>query len=164
MPARPARLEVDRAALLSYARVPPDETTASNDPLESVAAHLPMPTTVNGFQQEPLAGKSFLASFSDPHFEGRGEQYFEVFTNRSMYADGWKADAQHTLPWRQDLAPGNWDKDRWELYNLEEDFSEADDLAAEQPEKLAELKAKFDAAAQKYHVYPFDSTTAVRPA
>ena len=91
------------------------------------AAHIPMPDTVNGIKQYPLAGKSFLASFSDPKFQGRSEQYFEVFSNRSIYEDGWKANAQHILPWRQDLAPGNWDKDRWELYNLAADFSEAND-------------------------------------
>ncbi|MBT8469352.1 MAG: sulfatase-like hydrolase/transferase [Myxococcales bacterium] len=126
------------------------------------AANIPMPDTVNGIKQKPLAGKSFLASFNDPNFEGRSEQYFEVFTNRSMYADGWKANAQHTLPWRQDLAPGNWDEDEWELYHLTEDFSEADNLAAKNPEKLAELKAKFDEMAEKYHVYPFDDRGSAR--
>jgi arylsulfatase len=113
------------------------------------AAHLPMPKTVNGIEQKPLAGKSFLASFTDPNFKGRSEQYFEVFSNRSIYEDGWKANAQHTLPWSQDLAPGNWDKDRWELYNLDKDFSEANDLAEEMPDKLAELKTRFDEAADE---------------
>jgi arylsulfatase len=111
------------------------------------ASRIPMPDSVNGFKQKPLAGKSFLASFTDPNFKGRDEQYFEVFSNRSIYEDGWKANAQHTLPWRQDLAPGNWDKDRWELYNLDEDFSEANDLANEMPDKLAEMQGNFDAAA-----------------
>ena len=45
-----------------------------------------------------------------------------------------------TIPWRQDFAPGNWDQDEWELYNLDKDFSEANNLAAENPEKLEELK------------------------
>lgn len=126
------------------------------------AAHIPMPETIDGIAQKPLAGKSFLASFTDPHFKGRNEQYFEVFSNRSIYKDGWKADAQHTFPWRQDYAPGNWDKDRWELYNLSQDFSEANDLAAQMPEKLAEMKQRFDAAAEKYHVYPLDDRGAGR--
>ena len=126
------------------------------------AANLPMPDSVNGVAQKPLAGKSFLASFSDPAFEGRDEQYFEVFTNRSIYEDGWKANAQHTFPWRQDLAPGEWEKDKWELYNLEKDFSEAVDLAAENPDKLKELQAKFDEAAKKYDVYPFDDRGSAR--
>jgi len=126
------------------------------------AAHVPMPDTVNGVAQLPLAGKSFLASFTDPAFRGRDEQYFEVFSNRSIYADGWKANAQHTLPWRQDLAPGNWDQDRWELYHLDADFSEADDLAATMPDKLATMKAEFDRAAIEYHVYPLDDRGAGR--
>jgi arylsulfatase A-like enzyme len=126
------------------------------------AAHLPMPTSVNGVAQQPLAGKSFLASFTDPAFQGRPEQYFEVFTNRSIYENGWKANAQHTLPWRQDLAPGNWEKDRWELYNLDQDFSEANDLAGKMPDKLVAMQAKFDAAAETYHIYPFDDRGALR--
>jgi arylsulfatase len=126
------------------------------------AAHVTMPEYVNGIKQLPLAGKSFLASFTDPAFQGRSEQYFEILSNRSIYEDGWKADAQHTLPWRQDLAPGNWDKDRWELYNLDEDFSEANDLAARMPEKLEEMKKKFDAAAEKHHVYPLDDRGVAR--
>jgi arylsulfatase A-like enzyme len=126
------------------------------------AAHIPMPDTVNGVKQYPLAGKSFLASFSDPNFKGRSEQYFEIFSNRSIYEDGWKANAQHTLPWRQDLAPGHWDQDRWELYNLAVDFSKANDLAAQMPDKLAEMQRKFDEAAEHYHVYPFDDRGAAR--
>jgi arylsulfatase A-like enzyme len=99
------------------------------------AADIPMPEEVNGIEQKPLAGKSFLASFTDPEFEGRDQQYFEVFSNRSIYHDGWKANAQHTFPWRQDYAPGNWEKDQWELYNLKEDFSESNDLAEQPPMK-----------------------------
>jgi arylsulfatase len=79
-----------------------------------------------------------------------------------MYVDGWKANAQHTFPWRQDYAPGNWDEDRWELYHLPSDFSEAVDLAEEHPEKLTELKQQFDEAAERYHVYPLDDRGAAR--
>jgi len=126
------------------------------------AANIPMPETVNGIEQKPLAGKSFLASFTDANFEGRPDQYFEVFSNRSMYADGWKANAQHTLPWRQDLAPGNWDQDEWELYHLEEDFSEANDLAQQNPDKLAELKQKFEQTAKEKEIYPLDDRGSAR--
>ena len=126
------------------------------------AAHIPMPKTVDGIEQKPLEGASFLASFSDASFEGRSSQYFEIFTNRSFYEDGWKANAQHTLPWRQDYAPGNWDHDTWELYYLPDDFSEAVDLAQENPQKLDELKAKFDEAAEQFDVYPFDDRGAAR--
>lgn len=126
------------------------------------AANVPMPKTVNGIQQKPLAGESFLASFTDPSYRGRSEQYFEIFTNRSYYEDGWKANAQHTLPWRQDLAPGNWDDDKWELYNLNEDFSEANDLAEQMPDKLTELQGKFDQAAKEFNIYPFDDRGSAR--
>lgn len=126
------------------------------------AAHLPMPATVNGVKQKPLEGASFLASFTNPGFKGRPEQYFEVFSNRSMYADGWKANAQHTFPWRQNYAPGNWESDQWELYHLDKDFSEAKNLAAENPEKLAELKAKFDQAVQTYKIQPLDDRGSAR--
>lgn len=126
------------------------------------AAKLPMPASVNGVEQKPLEGASFLASFSDPEFEGRSQQYFEVFSNRSIYADGWKANAQHTFPWRQDFAPGNWDKDKWELYDLEADFSEANDLAEQHPDKLEELKQLFAAAAKRYDVLPLDDRGSAR--
>ncbi|MFG0289159.1 MAG: arylsulfatase [Rhodopirellula sp. JB044] len=126
------------------------------------AASVPMPETVDGVSQKPLAGKSFLASFTHSNFQGRSEQYFEILSNRSIYSDGWKANAQHTIPWRQDLAPGNWDEDRWELYNLTEDFSEANDLASQNPTKLSEMKEKFDRAADEYHVHPLDDRGAAR--
>ncbi len=126
------------------------------------AAGLEMPETVNGIAQKPLEGKSFLASFTDPEFEGRDEQYFEILSNRSMYSEGWKANAQHTLPWRMDIAPGNWEQDQWELYYLPDDFSEANDLAASNPEKLAELKDKFNEAANQYDVFPLDDRGSAR--
>lgn len=125
-------------------------------------AHVTMPDTVNGIKQLPLAGQSFAASFTDPAYKGRSDQYFEILSNRSIYVDGWKANAQHTLPWRQDVAPGNWDQDRWELYNLTQDFSEANDLAGKMPDKLAEMKARFDEAALKFHVYPLDDRGVAR--
>lgn len=126
------------------------------------AAGLPMPTSVNGVAQKPLEGASFLASFTDPEFEGRSQQYFEVFSNRSIYADGWKANAQHTFPWQQSFAPGNWDQDEWELYNLDKDFSEANNLAAENPEKLEELKQLFAAATDQFSILPLDDRGSAR--
>lgn len=126
------------------------------------AAHLPMPETVNGHKQKPLAGKSFLKSFTDPNFQGRPEQYFEVFSNRSIYSNGWKANAQHTFPWRQDYAPGNWEKDNWELYNLNEDFSESNDLAGDMSGKLEEMRKLFQKVAQERGVLPLDDRGAGR--
>ncbi len=126
------------------------------------AAHVDMPSSVDGISQLPLAGESFVPSFTDPTAKARTEQYFEILSNRSIYFEGWKANAQHTLPWRQDLAPGNWDQDRWELYNLDKDFSEANDLAKDMPEKLSEMKARFDEVARQYHVYPLDDRGSAR--
>lgn len=120
-------------------------------------AGIPMPQRVNGVKQKPLDGVSFTSTFNDPGAaEVRTAQYFEVFSNRSMYANGWKANAQHTFPWRQDYAPGNWEKDRWELYHLTEDFSEAKDLAKANPQKLAELKNLWQKVAEKNDVFPLD--------
>ena len=62
------------------------------------------------------------------------------------------------------MAPGHWENDKWELYNLDDDFSEADDLAAKNPKKLAELKALFDEEAKKNNVYPFDDRGSARVA
>nr|WP_174825808.1 MULTISPECIES: sulfatase-like hydrolase/transferase [unclassified Ruegeria] len=152
----PARIEHDaepRTAFLHLVDVVPTILEAAN---------IPMPDTVNGIDQKPLEGESFLASFTDPGYMGRTQQYFEVFSDRSMYADGWKANAQHTFPWRQDFAPGEWEKDTWELYNLEEDFSEANNLASENPEKLEELKAMLGEAFEKYGVLPLDDRGAGR--
>lgn len=152
----PAQIEPDaapRTAFLHLVDVVPTILEAAN---------IPMPESVNGIDQKPLEGESFLSSFSDPAYAGRTQQYFEIFSNRSMYADGWKANAQHTIPWRQDFAPGNWEQDKWELYHLDEDFSEARNLADENPEKLAELRAMLDEAFEKFGVLPLDDRGAGR--
>ena len=121
------------------------------------AAHLPAPKTVNGVVQKPMDGISFLSTFTNADAKPvRNRQYFEVFSNRAIYDNGWIAAAQHTFPWRQDYAPGNWDNDTWELYNIDDDFSEANNLAESNPEKLAEMKALFDEEAKKNSVYPLD--------
>jgi arylsulfatase A-like enzyme len=121
------------------------------------ALHLPAPKSVDGVAQKPMDGVSFLPTFDSATAKSaHTRQYFEVFSNRAIYDKGWMASAQHTFPWRQDFAPGNWDKDKWELYNLEQDFSQANDLAAKKPKKLAEMKALFDKEAKKNHVYPLD--------
>lgn len=145
-------------AKIEPAKAPRDAFLHLVDVLPTIleAANLPMPTSVNGVAQKPLEGQSFLASFTDPSYAGRSEQYFEVFSNRSMYADGWKANAQHTFPWRQDFAPGNWQNDEWELYNLENDFSEANNLAQEHPDILKNLQSKFREAAKQYDILPLD--------
>ena len=127
------------------------------------AAGIPAPKSVDGIEQKPMDGVSIASTFADAKARPvRERQYFEIFTNRAIYDKGWIACAQHTLPWRQDAAPGNWENDKWELYNLDEDFSEAKDLAAKHPEKLAALKKIFDKEAKKNNVYPFDDRGAGR--
>jgi arylsulfatase len=127
------------------------------------AAGIPAPKSVDGIEQKPLDGVSIASTFASAKARPvRQRQYFEIITNRAIYDKGWIACAQHTLPWRQDAAPGHWEKDKWELYNLDDDFSEANDLAAKNPKKLAELKALFDKEAKKNNVYPFDDRGAGR--
>jgi arylsulfatase A-like enzyme len=128
-------------------------------------AGIPQPKAVDGIEQMPMHGVSFVDAFDDAKARGRHTQrYFEMFGNRAMYKDGWIACSRlDRIPWKIDpaamakFAPGSgWDpdKDRWELYNLDEDFSEANDLAAHHPEKVAELKKLFWEEAEKYHVTP----------
>jgi arylsulfatase A-like enzyme len=126
-------------------------------------AGIPAPHAVDGIEQKPMDGVSLAATFDDANAHPvRQRQYFEVFSNRALYDNGWIACAQHTFPWRQDYAPGNWESDRWELYNLDEDYSESRDLAAQYPEKLEELKQLFDLECEKYGVYPLDDRGVVR--
>lgn len=126
-------------------------------------AGIPAPEQVDGIAQKPMDGVPITASFTDAQAHPvRERQYFEIFSNRAIYDQGWIACAQHTFPWRQDFAPGHWENDRWELYNLDEDFSEARDLAADYPEKVAELKLIFEQECDTYGVYPLDDRGVAR--
>jgi arylsulfatase len=126
--------------------------------------NVPAPKSVNGIEQMPMHGVSFAYTFDDANAaERHTQQYFEIFANRAMYKDGWIASCKlPRVPWEMDpsviakFAPGVWepDKDVWELYNTLEDFSQADDLAAKYPDKVAELKALFWQEAEKYNVTP----------
>ncbi len=129
------------------------------------AAGIPQPKSVDGIEQAPMHGTSFVYTFGDAKAKERHtQQYFEIYGNRAMYKDGWWACSRlDRTPWTIDLkelakfAPGQgWDpdQDKWELYHLDEDFSQANDLAAKHPEKLAELKKLFWVEAEKYHVTP----------
>jgi arylsulfatase len=128
------------------------------------AAGLPQPTRVDGIEQRPLEGTSFLYTFADAHAAERHTvQYFEIFGNRAIYKDGWWAACKlDRIPWDASpptiarFAPGVYDpeRDTWELYHLPDDFSQARDLAGERPEQLAELKELFWQEAEKYNVLP----------
>ena len=121
------------------------------------AAGLPEPTFVEGVQQEPIEGTSMLYSFNDGSAKDRHTvQYFEFGGNRALYSDGWTAVARHSIPW--ELAAGStpFDDDVWELYDTTTDWTQAHDLAAEMPDKLAELQRQWLIEATRYNVLPLD--------
>jgi arylsulfatase A-like enzyme len=123
------------------------------------AAGLPFPESVNGAAQKPFEGVSLLYSFDEPQAKSQHTtQYFEMFGNRAIYHDGWVAAAKHRTPWNQ-KPDGPLEDDKWELYHVEEDFSQANDLAASNPEKLAEMQDLFMEEAIKYNVLPLDDRT-----
>ncbi len=104
------------------------------------AANLPEPVSVNGVQQAPLHGVSMAYSFDDAGAEDRRTtQYFEMFCNRGIYHQGWTAVTRHSIPWVATEMPA-FDDDVWELYGPD-DWTQAHDLAVEQPEKLASSSA-----------------------
>ena len=118
-------------------------------------AGIPAPTFVNGVQQMPLHGKSMAPTFDDSKApEHRETQYFEMFVNRGIYHKGWTAVTRHSLPWVATEMPA-YDDDVWELYGPN-DWTQAHDLAAEEPERLAELQRLFLIEATRYNVLPLD--------
>jgi len=121
------------------------------------AAGIQQPTEVNGVKQKPLEGISMMYSFKGPNAaEQRHIQYFEMFGNRALYKDGWIAVCRHgRLPW-QNVGSFDFDKDTWELYDVSRDFSEYNNVAAQNPDKLKELQADFLTEAKKYQVLPLD--------
>jgi arylsulfatase len=128
------------------------------------AAGITPPTEMDGVKQKPLEGVSLVYTFDSPQAPTRHtSQYFELVGNRAMYKDGWIASTTPLrLPWvTVGQEPNPYDF-KWELYNINEDFSQANDLAAKNPDKLKELQAAFDVEAKKYNVYPLDSSFASR--
>jgi arylsulfatase len=120
------------------------------------AAGLPEPKVVNGVPQSPIEGVSMVYTFDDAKVAGRHTvQYFEIFGNRAIYADGWFAGTIHRAPWETTPRVALLE-DRWELYDTRSDFSLADDLAAKNPAKLKELQDLFVKEAVKYRVLPID--------
>jgi arylsulfatase len=128
------------------------------------AAGITPPTVMDGVKQKPLEGVSLVYTFDSPKAPPRHtSQYFELVGNRAMYKDGWIASTTPLrLPWVTIGQEPNPDDFKWELYNINEDFSQANDLAAKNPDKLKELQAAFDVEAKKYNVYPLDSSFASR--
>jgi arylsulfatase len=121
------------------------------------------PEWVNGIKQRPIEGVSMAYTFdkTNAHAASKREtQYFEMFGNRAIYHDGWiAATTPPAAPWLLGTAKLPDINDyHWELYNLTEDFSEYNDLAAKNPDKLRELKALFLTEAEKYDVLPLDNS------
>jgi arylsulfatase len=126
------------------------------------AAGLPEPKVVNGTPQTPIEGVSMMYTFGDAQAEGRHQtQYFEIFGNRAIYADGWFAGTIHKAPWEAKPRAALLD-DKWELYDTRADFSLANDLAAQNPAKLKELQDLFLTEAVKYRVLPIDDRSVER--
>jgi arylsulfatase A-like enzyme len=122
-------------------------------------AGVELPDVVNGVKQLPLEGVSMVYSFDHPDQPSAHKiQYFEMLGNRGIYKDGWWAGSRHLLPWQSGQL-ANWEQhspeqNPWELYNLNEDFSQAHDLASANPEKLKEMQQLFDSEARRNNVYP----------
>ena len=120
------------------------------------ATGVEMPEVYHGVRQQPLDGVSMMYAFDDAEAPNRKErQYYEMFGNRAIWSDGWKAVTLHAnrMPWEINVVLP-FDKDKWELYNTANDFSESNDLAKEHPEKLKELQEMFEEEAWKFNVYP----------
>jgi arylsulfatase A-like enzyme len=119
-------------------------------------AGLPEPISVNGVLQRPLEGVSMAYSFGDAGAAERHEtQYFEMFCNRGIYHRGWTAVTRHSTPWEFGAALPSFDDDVWELY-APDDWTQAHDIAAEQPDRLHALQQLFLLEASKYNVFPLD--------
>ena len=149
------------------ANIEPDPTPRSqfhhcNDIVPTIYEVLGItpPREVNGVPQIPIDGVSLAYTFDDANAEGRlRTQYFEIMGSRAIYHDGWMASAfGPRAPWIPGNPPGihEWtpDQDQWELYHLDEDWSQAHDVAAEMPDKLAVLKDIFSIEAARNSVYP----------
>jgi arylsulfatase A-like enzyme len=126
------------------------------------AAGVPAPKMVNGIQQRPMEGVSMAYSFDNATApDARTTQYFEMIGNRAIYHDGWFAATIHKAPWeaqpRRPLA-----EDVWDLYNVNEDFSLANNIADANPAKVDEMKKKFMDEAAKYNVLPIDDRSIER--
>ncbi len=121
------------------------------------------PNVVNGVEQQPLDGVSMAYTFNEPEAKTtKKTQYFEIMGSRGIYHDGWMAGTPGPrAPWSTDLSRVmNWEpeKEKWELYNLNNDYSQSKDLAKENPKKLAELKVLFDEEATDNLVYPIGAS------
>ncbi len=119
---------------------------------------LKVPDEIKEVKQQPVEGTSLAYSIDDPKAPSRHTvQYYYIYGSRSIYDHGWKAE----LPYPNAFVTGNaaskqaFDESAWELYNLNDDYTERIDLSKKNPEKLAQLKAEFEQQAQEHHLYPY---------
>jgi arylsulfatase A-like enzyme len=132
------------------------------------ASGIPAPLQVNGIAQKPIEGVSMAYSWDKANADApsaRTTQYFEMFGNRAIYHEGWiAATTPPAAPWLLGLTamPEVVNGYSWELYNIANDYSEANDLAAKNPDKLRELQQLFLVEAAKYNVLPLDNSVAQR--
>jgi arylsulfatase len=119
---------------------------------------------LDGVEQKPLDGMSLVYTFGKPDAPTvHSAQYFEMMGNRAIYKDGWMASTTPLrLPWVTSGYEPSPDDFKWELYNVNEDFSQANNLVDRYPDKLKELQDAFDTEAKKYNVYPLDASFASR--
>ena len=132
------------------------------------ATGIPAPDTINGIKQSPIEGTSMVYTWDKANANAptrHTTQYFEMLGNRAIYHDGWMAATTPvTLPWELSSAPppdvitGY----KWELYNVKEDPTEFNDLAAKMPDKVKEMQDLFYSEAKKYNVLPLDNSTLAR--
>jgi arylsulfatase A-like enzyme len=121
------------------------------------ACGITAPRDLNGVQQKPIEGSSFANTFDDANAKGRRTtQYFELGVNRGLYHEGWMASSRSFVPWQPIRDGFDPDKATWELYNIDRDFTQANDLASENPEKLRQMQDLWWVEAAKYNVLPLD--------
>ncbi|HYL28225.1 MAG TPA: sulfatase/phosphatase domain-containing protein, partial [Candidatus Nitrosotalea sp.] len=126
-------------------------------------AGLTEPVMVNGVGQVPMQGVSMAYCFEDPKAAERREtQYFEMFGNRGIYHKGWTAVTRHRTPWLMTGGAPPFDDDVWELYDTNTDWSQANDLSKEMPDKLHELQRLWLIEATRNNVLPMDDRMAER--
>jgi arylsulfatase len=150
----PAKIKPDRAPRSQFHHV--------NDVVPTIyeVVGITPPRVVSGIPQDPFDGTSFAYTFGDAKAKGRKlTQYFEIMGSRAIYHDGWMASVfGPRTPWIPGIPAGihDWtpDNDKWELYNLDEDWTQANDLADKMPEKLAQMKEMFAIEAARNNVLP----------
>lgn len=114
------------------------------------------PETYRGHEMKPMEGTSFAYTFNDAKSPTqKKEQYYELEANRAFVEDGWKIAAYRSVSMKDSQ---KYDETKWELFNLNEDFSEAHDLSAQYPEKVKELEKKWWKAAEAHNVLPLVDT------